>query len=61
MLRVLGKMRPKIRRVFELHRFDSLSYEEIAGRVGVSVSTVEKYVMTALAELRDSRDRDRHV
>jgi len=61
MLRVLGKMRPKIRRVFELHRFDSLSYEEIAGRVGVSVSTVEKYVMTALAELRDSRDRDRHA
>ncbi|MDR3506417.1 MAG: sigma-70 family RNA polymerase sigma factor [Caulobacteraceae bacterium] len=61
MLGVLKKMRPKMRRAFELHRFESLSYEEIARRMGVSVSSVEKYVMAALAELRGPIDRDRHV
>jgi len=56
-LHVLGKMRPKIRQVFKLHRFESLSYEKIADRMGLSVGSVEKYLMAALAVLRDARDR----
>jgi RNA polymerase sigma factor (sigma-70 family) len=59
-LDVLFEMSSKWRRAFVLHRFDQLSYAEIAKRMGVSASSVEKYVMAALAELRDSTDRDRH-
>ncbi len=60
MLDSLSKMGTKCRRAFVLHRFESLSYAEIARKMGVSASSVEKYVMSALAELRDSTDRGRH-
>ncbi len=60
MLDSLSKMGAKWRRAFVLHRFESLSYAEIARKMGVSASSVEKYVMAALAELKDSIDRDRH-
>jgi RNA polymerase sigma-70 factor (ECF subfamily) len=60
MLDVIGKMKPKRRRAFELHRFESLSYAEIARRMGTSVISVEKYVMSALAELREVLDNDTH-
>lgn len=61
MLSVIKRMRPKWRRAFELHRFESLSYAEIARRMGTSISSVEKYVMAALAELREALGRDSHV
>jgi RNA polymerase sigma factor (sigma-70 family) len=60
MLDTLFEMSSKWRRAFVLHRFDQLSYAEIAKKMGISASSVEKYVMAALAELRDSADRDRH-
>jgi RNA polymerase sigma-70 factor (ECF subfamily) len=59
MLSTLSKMTPKRRRAFMLHRFDALNYAAIAQRMGISASSVEKYVMAALAELRDSTDRKR--
>jgi RNA polymerase sigma factor (sigma-70 family) len=60
MLNSLMGMSAKWRRAFMLHRFDQLSYADIARKMGISASSVEKYVMAALAELRDSTDRDRH-
>jgi RNA polymerase sigma factor (sigma-70 family) len=60
MLNTLSGMSSKWRRAFVLHRFDQLSYADIARKMGISASSVEKYVMAALAELRDSTDRDRH-
>ena len=60
MLNTLSGMSSKWRRAFVLHRFDQLSYSDIARKMGISASSVEKYVMAALAELRDSTDRDRH-
>lgn len=60
MLNTLSGMSSKLRRAFMLHRFDQLSYADIARKMGISASSVEKYVMAALAELRDSTDRDRH-
>ena len=60
MLAVIKKMKPKWRRAFELHRFELLSYADIARRMGTSVSSVEKYVMSALVELREALDRDAH-
>lgn len=53
---VISKMKPKQRRAFELHRFESLSYGQIAVRMGASVSSIEKYVMAALAELRKAAE-----
>lgn len=39
---------PRTREAFVLHRFEELKYHEIAARMGVSASTVEKHLMRAL-------------
>jgi RNA polymerase sigma-70 factor (ECF subfamily) len=39
--------------VFLLHRFEGLSYSEIARRLGVSRSAVEKHMMHALQMLSE--------
>jgi len=51
--RRLRKMKAKHRRAFVLSRFKNLSYREIADDLGVSVSTVEKYISAALSALRE--------
>jgi RNA polymerase sigma-70 factor (ECF subfamily) len=60
MLDVISNMGLKRRRAFVLHRFDQLTYSEIAKKMGISPSSVEKYVMAALAELKACMDRGRH-
>lgn len=40
------------RTAFVLSRYEELSYREIAGRMGISVKTVEKYIGRALGRLR---------
>lgn len=49
-------MPPKVRDVFVLSRFDGLKYKEIAAVMGISVSSVEKYMMRALQRLNRLRD-----
>ncbi len=46
----------KPQRVFVLNRFEGLTYREIAELMGVSRSSVEKYMMAALARLKTVRD-----
>jgi RNA polymerase sigma-70 factor (ECF subfamily) len=41
------------RKAFCLSRTDNLTYEEIAGRMQISVSTVKYHITTALLKLRD--------
>ncbi len=53
----LFQLNAKLRRAFVLHRFEQLSHAEVAAKLGVSVSTVEKYVMAALERLRGAVDR----
>jgi RNA polymerase sigma-70 factor (ECF subfamily) len=60
MLDVISNMGLKRRRAFVLHRFDQLPYSEIAKKMGISPSSVEKYVMAALAELKARMDRGPH-
>lgn len=43
--------------VFRLHKFEELSYAEVAARLGVSRSTVEKRMMQALKALATRRGR----
>ncbi|PKU23066.1 RNA polymerase sigma factor [Telmatospirillum siberiense] len=46
----------RCREVFVLHRFDGLSHEEIAKRLGVSRNMVEKHIIRALVDLRKCYD-----
>ncbi|MGC1305443.1 MAG: sigma-70 family RNA polymerase sigma factor [Caulobacteraceae bacterium] len=47
----LARLRPRTRQAFLLHRVEGLSYAEIATRMGVSISAVEKHMMKAIAHL----------
>lgn len=50
------RLPPQVATAFRLHKFEGLSHGQVAERLGVSRSSVEKYIMTALrtlmAELR---------
>ncbi len=50
-MRILGELDERVRDAFILHRLEGLKYAEIAELFGVSVSSVEKYVIKALAHL----------
>jgi len=54
--RGLRELPEKTRFVFVLNRYEELTYAQIAGRLGVSVSAVEKHMMRALAHLTRLRD-----
>lgn len=51
-LKVVEEMPPQRREVFKMSRFCSLSNEEIAHLMGLSVRTVEKHIQLALQQLR---------
>lgn len=55
---VLESLPDRVRAAFVLHRFEELGYAEIARRLGVSVSAVEKYISQALRALTAARARD---
>ncbi|SFJ98211.1 RNA polymerase sigma factor [Caulobacter sp. UNC279MFTsu5.1] len=48
----LDTLSPSVRAAFVLCRFENLTQAETAARLGLSVSAVEKHMMTALARLR---------
>lgn len=56
--RALDELSPQCRRVFLLHKFEGLSHEEVAQRAGISRSTVEKHMHTALRHLIARLGRD---
>ncbi|KJK24164.1 RNA polymerase sigma factor [Burkholderiaceae bacterium 16] len=45
---ILDRLAPKARRALLLCKLEGLSYREIAAQLGVSVSSVEKYIASAL-------------
>lgn len=49
----LAELAPNARTALRLHRIDGLTHAEIAARMGVSRSSVEKYLSAALARLLD--------
>lgn len=53
---VIRALPPKTRDAFLLHRFEAKTYRQIADRLGVSVSMVEKHIAEALRQLKRSRD-----
>lgn len=52
---VIRALPPKTRDAFLLNRFEDLTYRQIADRLGVSVSMVEKHVAEALRRLKSAR------
>jgi RNA polymerase sigma factor (sigma-70 family) len=48
----------RTRDVFFMQRLDGLSYAQIAQRLGVSISAVEKQIATALAILADANQQE---
>jgi len=54
----LDKVSPRTREIFFMHRLDGLPYAEIAQRVGVSVSAVEKHMACALVALADMSQQE---
>ena len=51
----IARLRPKTRDIFLMHRYDGLSYEEIAAARDMSVKGVEKQIAKALVALRRTR------
>jgi RNA polymerase sigma factor (sigma-70 family) len=48
----LTELSERTRRVYLLHRLDNLSHAEVASRLGISVRTVERDVVDAIAHLK---------
>jgi len=47
---------PPVALAFRLHKFEGLTHGEVAERMGVSRSSVEKYIMTALRAVMAERN-----
>jgi RNA polymerase sigma factor (sigma-70 family) len=58
MQEVLNALPEKARRAFMMHRRDGLSYSDIANELGVTVSSVEKYILQALKHFRKRLQRE---
>jgi RNA polymerase sigma factor (sigma-70 family) len=54
-LRRLDRVSRRTREVFVMHRVQGFSYQEIADRLSISVSTVEKHIASAVALLAIER------
>ncbi len=58
LLHVINRLPPKCRKVLLLRMLEGLSQKQIASRLGIAVSTVEKHLAKGL---RDSRDAMREL
>lgn len=52
LLKVMNTLPPRARTIVILRRFENLTYAEIATRLGISVSAVEKHMVRAMLALR---------
>ena len=55
---VLAELSPRRREALMLHRFEGLSQAQIAERMGISVSMVEKHIAQALLHCKQHLQRD---
>ncbi len=50
-METLGQMPEKTQDIFRLHKFDGLTQPQVAARLGISISSVEKHLSSALRQL----------
>lgn len=55
--RALAELPPRCREVFMLARFDGLTHPQIAARLGISISGVEKHMIKAIAHFGEAMTR----
>lgn len=55
---VLGELSPRRREALMLHRFEGLTQAQIAERMDISVSMVEKHIAAALLQCKQRLDSD---
>ena len=55
----ISALPPRCRNTFVLSRFEGLTYEQIALRLGISMSMVEKHIMKALQRCRAALEKAR--
>ena len=53
--RAISRLKPQTGSIFVMHRFDGLSYEEIAQAKGISVKGVEWHIAQAMIAIRKAR------
>lgn len=53
--RAITKLKPQTGSIFVMHRFDGLSYEEIAEAKGITVKGVEWHIAQAMIAIRKAR------
>jgi RNA polymerase sigma-70 factor (ECF subfamily) len=53
---ILGKIPPRSREVFVLHKFGEMKYKDIAKLLDISIKTVENNMSTALRKLHENKD-----
>lgn len=54
----IGRLSPRTRTVFLMHRIEGLKYREIAAELGITVSAVEKNIARAVAHLAELAEPD---
>lgn len=57
MLAVVDRLPPRCREAFVLNRFDGLSHQEVAERMGISRNMVAQHIVRALLECKACDDR----
>jgi len=50
----LNHLNPKVKRIFEMSRYEGMKYKEIAEEMSLSVKTVETHMSAALKALREN-------
>ncbi len=53
----IDKLPARCRQIFELKKLEGLTQKEIAGKLNISVNTVEKQLSRAMTKLRQSLKR----
>ncbi|GAA0217208.1 RNA polymerase sigma-70 factor (ECF subfamily) [Brevundimonas nasdae] len=56
-VRVVQKLPARTQSIFRLHKFDGVSHAEVAARLGISRSSVEKHMMDALRAITEKLER----